>query len=102
MFESNNLSNLNRLDENTPETLTAFWEFENQAFKAGAIDCVHKQLMAIAVALTTQCPHCIQRHLRAGRKEGATEQMLHEAVTVATALRQWHSITQRTHLFWDE
>jgi AhpD family alkylhydroperoxidase len=71
--------------------MKAFWEFENQTFKEGAIGSIHKQLMAVAVALTTRCPYSIELHLRAARKEGATEQMLHETVAVATAVQRWCS-----------
>ena len=56
MFDMKNLTRLKKLDENAPETMKAFWAFDKEAFKAGAIDVLHKQLMAVAVALTTQCP----------------------------------------------
>src|ERR1700744_176986 len=35
-----------------------------------------QQLIAIAVALTTQCPYCVELHVQAARKEGATAAML--------------------------
>jgi alkylhydroperoxidase/carboxymuconolactone decarboxylase family protein YurZ len=44
------------MDENAPETMKAFWAFDKEAFKNGAIDALHKKLMAVAVALTTQYP----------------------------------------------
>ncbi len=36
--------------------MKAFWAFDEIAYQPGAIDALHKQLMALAVALTTQCP----------------------------------------------
>ena len=33
----------------------------------------YKELMAVAVALTTQCPYCIEIHTKKAKKVGATE-----------------------------
>ena len=42
MFDMKNLTRLKKLDENAPETMKAFWAFDKEAFKAGAIDVLHK------------------------------------------------------------
>jgi AhpD family alkylhydroperoxidase len=55
--------------------------------------------MAIAVALTTQCPYCIQVHRKAALAAGATEAELGETVFVAVALRAGAALTHGTHLF---
>jgi AhpD family alkylhydroperoxidase len=101
MFDMKNLTKLKRLDENNPEAMKAFWAFDKAAFEPGTIDLLHKQLMAVAVALTTQCPYCIELHLRAARAAGATDQMLAETATVAAAMRAGAAITHATHLFQD-
>jgi len=99
MFDMRNLTLLKKLDENAPETMKAFWAFDKEAFKAGAIDALPKQLMAVAVALTTQCPYCIELHVKAARLAGATDQMLAETAVVAAAMRAGAAITHATHLF---
>jgi AhpD family alkylhydroperoxidase len=43
--------------------------------------------MAVAVALTTQCPYCIELHMREAREAGANDTMLTEAAIVAAAMR---------------
>jgi len=101
MYEMKNLGKLSRLDENAPETMKAFWSFDKAAFAPGVIDGLHKQLMALAVALTTQCPYCLELHLKAARKAGATDQMLAETATVAAAMRAGAAITHASHLFKD-
>jgi alkylhydroperoxidase/carboxymuconolactone decarboxylase family protein YurZ len=58
MYDIKNLAKVKRLDEKNPETMKAFWAFDKAAFAPGAIDVINKQLMAVAVALTTQCPYC--------------------------------------------
>ena len=55
--------------------------------------------MAIAVALTTQCPYCIEIHRQGALKAGVTKQELAEAVHVAAAIRSGGAITHGTHLF---
>lgn len=75
MFDMKNLSKLKKLDENAPEAMKVFWAFDKETFKAGAIDKLHKQLLAVAVALTTQCPYCIELHVKQAREAGATDQM---------------------------
>ena len=99
MYDMRNLTLLKKLNENAPEAMKAFWAFDNETFKAGTIDALHKQLMAVAVALTTQCPYCIELHVRAARQAGATDQMLAETAAVAAAMRAGAAITHATHLF---
>jgi AhpD family alkylhydroperoxidase len=101
MFDMKNLKNLKQLNENAPDAMKAFWEFDKVAFIPGAIDALHKQLMAVAVALTTQCPYCIELHLKAARDAGATDAMLAETAAVAAAMRAGAAITHATHLFKD-
>ena len=101
MFDMKNLTKLKKLDENAPEAMKAFWVFNKETFRAGAIDKLHKQLMAVAVALTTQCPYCIELHVKEARDAGATDQMLTEVATVAAAMRAGASITHATHMFKD-
>lgn len=101
MYEMKNLGKLKKLDEHTPEAMKAFWNFDKAVFAPGAIDGLHKQLTAVAVALTTQCPYCIELHVKTAREAGATDQMLAETATVAAAMRAGAAITHATHLFKD-
>ncbi len=99
MFDMKNLTKLKKLDEHNPAPMKAFWAFDKEAFHAGALDVLQKQLMAVAVALTTQCPYCIALHVKAAREAGATDPMLAEVATVAAAMRAGAAITHGTHLF---
>ena len=53
----------------------------------GAIPQKYRELIAVAVACTTQCPYCIEAHAKAAKKAGATREELTEAALVAAALR---------------
>ena len=76
--------------------MEAFWAFDKAVFNPGAISVLQKQLIAVAVALTTQCPYCIDLHLKAARHGGATDQMLAKTATVAAAMRAGAAITRAT------
>ena len=53
----------------------------------GAIPRKYRELIAIAVACTTQCPYCLDVHTRAAKRAGATRQEVAEAALLAAALR---------------
>ena len=53
----------------------------------GAIPKKYRELIAIAVAVTTQCPYCIEAHAKAAKAAGATREEITETAFVAAALR---------------
>jgi AhpD family alkylhydroperoxidase len=57
----------------------------------------YKELIAVGVAVTTQCPYCIEIHIANARKAGATDAELAEATIVAAALRAGAAIAHSTH-----
>jgi AhpD family alkylhydroperoxidase len=99
MYDMKNLGKLKTIEANAPEATKAFWAFDKAAMAAGAIPAKYKELMAIAVAFTTQCPYCIQVHAAKAREAGASDQEIAEVVTVAAALRAGAAMTHGTHAF---
>ena len=93
-----NLKKLPMLAKNAPEATKAFWAYDNAALADGAVPKKYKELMAVAVALTTQCVYCIEIHRKSALKAGATEAELTETIHVAAALRAGAAITHGTHL----
>jgi AhpD family alkylhydroperoxidase len=53
----------------------------------GAIPRKYRELIAIAVACTTQCPYCLDVHTRGAKRAGATREEVAETVFLAAALR---------------
>ena len=47
----------------------------------------YRELIALAVALTTQCAYCLDSHTRNAAKAGATREEIAETVFMAAALR---------------
>ncbi|KAB2882370.1 MAG: carboxymuconolactone decarboxylase family protein [Albidovulum sp.] len=70
-----------------PEADDAFRAFSKAVFAAGALDVPTKQLIAVAVAHVTQCPWCIEGHVKAARRAGASDQQIMEAIWVAAEMR---------------
>jgi AhpD family alkylhydroperoxidase len=53
----------------------------------GSVPQKYRELMAVAVACTTQCPYCIEVHTKAAKAAGATREELVETALIAAALR---------------
>jgi AhpD family alkylhydroperoxidase len=102
MHHKENLTRLKLMNELAPEVMKAFWTFDKAAVAEGAIPVKYKELIAVAVALTTQCPYCIDIHSVNARKAGATDAEITEAAMVAAALRAGGAVTHTTHALLKE
>jgi AhpD family alkylhydroperoxidase len=99
MYDPNNIKKLGKYDKLTPDVWKGFLAFNNAAMADGAIPAKTKELIAIAVAMTTQCAYCIEIHNKAARDAGCSDEEIAEAVMVAAALRAGGAITHGTHCF---
>lgn len=54
------LSRLKKADENASEAMKCFWAFDKVVFAEGTSSVQQKQLIAVTVAPTTQCPYCVE------------------------------------------
>lgn len=70
-----------------PETAGAWREFSSKVFKAGALNEVTKQLIALAISHTTQCAYCIKGHTKMAKQKGASKEQMMEAIWVASEMR---------------
>jgi AhpD family alkylhydroperoxidase len=87
------------MEASASEAIKAFWAFDKAAMAAGAVPVKYKELMALAVAFTTQCPYCIEIHSKRAREAGGSDQEIAEVVAVAAALRAGAAITHGSHAF---
>lgn len=101
MYNKQNLTRIKRMNELAPEVMKAFWAFDKAAVADGAIPVKYKELIAIAVAVTTQCPYCVDIHNHNARRAGATDAEIAEAAMVAAALRAGGAVTHATHALGD-
>jgi AhpD family alkylhydroperoxidase len=97
MYNKENLAKLKKMDSLAPEVMKAFWAFDKAAIANGAIPVKYKEMIAVAVALTTQCPYCIDIHSGNARKAGATDAEMVEAAMIAAPQRVGAAVTHATH-----
>ena len=97
MYSKHKLATLKEMENVAPEVMKAFWAFDKAAVAEGAIPVKYKELIAVAVALTTQCPYCIDIHSDNARRAGATAAEMTEAAMVAASLRAGAAVTHATH-----
>lgn len=66
----------------------AFMNLKHTAERAdGVIPVKYRELMSVAVALTTQCAYCIESHIQNAAQAGATREEIAETVFIAAAIR---------------
>jgi len=86
----NTLTNLRqsakRLTDANPAVVTAYRQLNEAQASGKARDAKTRELISLAVAVTTRCDGCISSHAAAARQAGATEQELSEALGTAIAL----------------
>jgi AhpD family alkylhydroperoxidase len=97
MYDMANLKKMKKFGELAPAAWQGFVAFDKAAMADGAIPAKTKELIALAVAMTTQCPYCIEVHNKKARAAGCTEQEIAETVFVAAALRAGAAVTHGTH-----
>jgi len=86
-YHPDDMKRLRKLRELKPDLFKSFVEFDTKVFEDGALSSKTKELIAVATALVTQCPYCIDAHTKRAKKAGATEAEVAEAIFVAMALR---------------
>ena len=96
MYDMKNMQLLGKL---APAAMEAFGAFDKAAMAEGAVPVKYKELIALGVAHTTQCPYCIEIHAGKARQAGCSDAEIAEAVFVAAALRAGAAITHGTHCF---
>jgi len=72
-----------------PAAFEAWMAFNRAALHNddGELSRAQVEMIALGVALTTQCPYCIEDHSAAARKAGVTEAQLAETIMIASAMR---------------
>jgi len=92
--DSDDLKRLAEFKQLAPAEFSAFVEFDKTVGRDnGAIPRKYRELIAIAVACTTQCPYCLDVHTRAAKRAGASREEVTETAMLAAALRAGAAVT---------
>lgn len=95
--EPDDLKLLPELKKLAPEEFKGFVALDAIVSKEdGAIPRKYRELIALAVACTTQCPYCLDVHTRGAKRAGATREEVAEVVFIAAALRAGAAVTHGT------
>jgi len=97
MYDLKQMVKMKKYGDLTPKAMKAFNDLNAAVFTDGALTAKVKELMALSIAVTTQCPYCIEFHNKQARAKGATEAEIAEAVMVSAALRAGGSVTHGLH-----
>lgn len=79
-------SRIGEMKNLSPDTVDAYMLASGAGAKTGHLDAKTRQLISIAVAVTTRCDGCIAVHTAEAVKEGATREQIAEALGVAIAM----------------
>jgi len=87
-LDSTDFAYLPKLEEHAKDEFDAFNTFHSAAQRTdGTVPSKYRELIALAVALTTQCPLCIENHTARAKVAGATKEEVSETLFVAAAVR---------------
>lgn len=70
----------------SPDTVAGYQTLSKAGQKTGHLDAKTRELIALAVAVTTRCDGCITVHTGEALKHGASKEEIAEALGVAVAL----------------
>jgi len=92
--DCDDLKILGQFKQLAPTEFSAFVEFDKIVGRdGGAIPKKYRELIALAVACTTQCPYCLDVHTRNAKRAGATREEVAETSLLAAALRAGAAVT---------
>ena len=92
--DSDDLKALGEFKKLAPAEFKGFVELDSIVGRDdGKIPRKYRELIAIAVACTTQCPYCLDVHTKNAKQAGATREEVTEAAFLAAALRAGAAVT---------
>lgn len=92
-LDTSDFAYLPKLEQYSKTEWSTFDAFHSAAQRAdGNVPSKYRELIALAVALTTQCPLCIENHAVRAKQAGASTEEISETIMVAAAVRAGGSV----------
>ena len=92
--DSEDLKVLSEFKKLAPAEFKGFVELDSIVGRDdGKVPRKYRELIALAVACTTQCPYCLDVHARSARRAGATRAEMAESSLIPAALRAGAAVT---------
>ncbi len=87
-YDENDLKRLKEMARLAPDEFRVWLALDRITGREdGKIPHKYRELIALAVALTTQCVYCIEIHTQNAKRAGASKEEVADAVFLAAALR---------------
>ncbi|AGG89522.1 MULTISPECIES: carboxymuconolactone decarboxylase family protein [Rhodanobacter] len=80
------LGRIGEIGKLSPDTVKGYQTLTDAGQKTGHLDAKTRELISLAVAVTTRCDGCITVHVGEALKHGATREEIAEALGVAVAM----------------
>src|ERR1700730_18118493 len=95
--DSDDLKVLGEFKKLAPAEFKGFVELDSIVGRDdGKLPRKYRELIALAVACTTQCPYCLDVHTRGAKRAGATRQEAAEAAFLSAARRAGAAVPHGT------
>jgi AhpD family alkylhydroperoxidase len=85
-----------------PVALKRTWEDIKQSMAPGALDPLTKEMIYVAVSTTNQCHYCIASHTASARKQGMTDEMFKELMSVVGMANETNKVVTGYQVEIDE
>lgn len=85
-YQKQLMSRIGEIGKLSPDAVHGYLTLSDAGAKTGHLDAKTRELISLAVAVTTRCDGCITVHTEAAAKHGATAEEVAEALGVAIAM----------------
>ena len=85
-YQNELLGRVGEFAQLSPDTLIGYQALAGAGKKTGRLDEKTRELISLAVAVTTRCDGCLAIHTQAAKQAGASREEIAEALGVAVAL----------------
>lgn len=93
------LERVGEFERLSPDTIKGLVTLDKAGDKANHLGPKTRELIALAVAVTTRCDGCISVHAKAAIEHGASLEEIAEALGVAVGLNAGAAVTYTAHVF---
>ncbi len=80
-----------------PKFMQGYQQLDNGVAQSEHLDAKTRELIALAVAVTTRCDGCLSLHTEAAAAHGATREEIAEALAVAISLNAGVALVYSAH-----
>ena len=86
-YEEEDLERFGEVGKYSPELFEKFMDWYQACQEEGALSKREKALIGLAVAVTIQCPYCIDAYTQSSLENGSNMEQMTEAMHLASAIR---------------